>query len=180
MLSNSLIPLFFRIFATTLLVLIAAGCSSSLPETAQLVTHSKQAIHLDDTLQPGPELSPEDVVKIQVEALQNNDSDDTGIEIAFRFASPANRQATGPLHRFTYLVKNPTYRPMLNHKLAEYSPIEISGDTARQRVTITGSDGSANVYLFDLSRQDTPACSGCWLTDGVSFVPTRQGNLNHI
>ena len=179
MFSNPFSSQLFRIFATALLSLFVAGCSSSLTETSQLITSSQPAAPAD-TLQPSPELSPEDVVKIQVEALQNNDGDDNGIEVAFRFASPANRQVTGPLNRFTYLVKNPTYRPMLNHKQAEYSPIEITDDTARQRVTITGSDGSASVYLFELSRQNTPTCSGCWLTDGVSFVPTRQGNLNHI
>ena len=180
MLSNPFNPQFFRIFATALVILIVAGCSSSLAETSQLITSGSQSASPAETLQPSPDLLPQDVVRIQVEALQNNDGDDKGIEIAFRFASPTNRQATGPLNRFTYLVKNPTYRPMLNHKLAEYSPIEISGNTATQRVTITGSDGSASVYLFELSRQDTPTCSGCWLTDGVSFVPTRQGNLTNI
>ena len=48
---------------------------------------------------PSPEWTPAEVIRMQVEALQNNDtpSPDTGIATAFRFASPGNRAATGPL-----------------------------------------------------------------------------------
>ena len=131
-------------------------------------------------LQPDPDLSPDDVVRIQVEALQNNDAADPGIEITFRFAPPANKQATGPLFRFAQLVKNPVYSPMLNHKLAEYGPMQRDGDTATQRVTIVEQDGSATVYLFSLSRQSEPPCLGCWLTDRVTVVPTRAQDLKGI
>ena len=41
---------------------------------------------------PTPELSPEEVVQIQMDAFRNNDVEDRGIEIAFRFASPANNK----------------------------------------------------------------------------------------
>ncbi|MCB0196910.1 MAG: DUF4864 domain-containing protein [Anaerolineae bacterium] len=151
------------------------GCSSLKDVSSAVIDSGAET--LTDALQPNPDLTPEDVVRIQVEALQSNDSEDTGIEIAFRFASPDNRQITGPLHRFVNLVKNPAYRPMLNHKEAEYDAIEISDDTAQQRVTIIGADGSANVYLFELSKHDTPSCDGCWMTDSVSFVPTRRQNM---
>ena len=134
----------------------------------------------DLELKPDPELSPEEVVRIQIEALQNNDEADSGIQITFRFASPANKQATGPLFRFAELVKNPIYSPMLNHKLAEYGPLEKDGDTAIQRVTIVEHDGSATVYLFSLSRQSEPPCQGCWLTDSVTVVPTRSQDLKGI
>jgi hypothetical protein len=117
------------------------------------------------------------VIKIQVEALQNNDDQDTGIEITFRFASPANKQITGPLGRLKRLIKNPLYSPLLNHKSVEYSPLEISGDTATQRVTIIEANGKATLYLFKLSKQTGPPCAGCWMTDGVMQVPTSKQNL---
>ena len=49
-------------------------------------------------LVPRPELSPQQVVQYQVDALQQNDDpkSDAGIERAFRFASPSNKQVTGP------------------------------------------------------------------------------------
>lgn len=150
------------------------GCSLNLtaPENAE---EEPEALH--EELQPNPNLSPEEVVKIQVEALKHNDEEDRGIEITFRFASPANRQATGPLPRFIRMVKNPAYKPMLNHKLAEYDPIEISGNTATQRVTIIDSNGNATVYLFTLSKQVDAACEGCWMTDSVTVVPVKEQQL---
>jgi hypothetical protein len=131
-------------------------------------------------LQPGPDLGPEDVVRIQVEALKRNDEEDNGIEITFRFASPSNKQATGPLFRFAELVRKPAYRPLLNHKLAEYGPINIDGDTAEQRVTIIEENGEATVFLFALSRQTEGPCKDCWMTDSVTVVPTRSQNLQGI
>jgi hypothetical protein len=161
-------------------ILALAGCAPVLAPPAP-VEEPVEAKSLDhDKIRPNPDLSPEEVVKIQVEALRNNDELDKGIEITFRFASPANKEMTGPLNRFVRLVKNPSYRPMLNHRTAEYAPIKISGDTATQRVTITGADGKASVYVFELSKQDLPDCQGCWMTDSVILVPTRQQELKEI
>jgi hypothetical protein len=171
----------FSPWMAILLVLILAGCTSTLipqPAPPEIPAESKIMDH--DKIRPNPDLSPEEVVKIQVEALQNNDELDKGIEITFRFASPANKQATGPLNRFVRLVKNPSYRPMLNHRAAVYGPMKITGDTATQRVTITGADGSASVYIFELSKQDLPDCQGCWMTDTVVLAPTRQQELKEI
>ena len=47
---------------------------------------------------PEPELTPNDVVRIQLLAMQQNDDNDFGIEVTFRFASPANKKQTGPLN----------------------------------------------------------------------------------
>src|SRR4051812_33213541 len=69
---------------------------------------------------PSPDLAPQDVVKTVMDALRNNDEKDTGIRITFSFASPGNREFTGPIDRFIAMVKDPAYAPMLNHKSAEY------------------------------------------------------------
>jgi hypothetical protein len=129
-----------------------------------------------EMLQPDPKFSPEQVIKIVLEALQHNDqpAPDSGIAIAFRFASPGNRAATGPLNRFIQLVKNPSYRPMLNHKSAERGPIRISDDVARQRVTLTTASDEKVVYLFTLSKQTDDQYKNCWMTDGVERVLNDQ------
>ena len=79
-----------------------------------------EALQTQDTgsLQPDPKYTPADVVRIQLQALRANDtpSKNAGIEVAFRFASPANKSTTGPLARFIDLVSSPPYRPMLNHR----------------------------------------------------------------
>ena len=171
--------------AATLYLLMILSFSSCSATTLQLSAPGGQAESAEDVplhpeLQPNAQLSPDEVVKIQVEALQNNDENDNGIEITFRFASPANKQVTGPLFRFKELVKNPDYRAMLNHKIAEYGPLEIDGDTASQRVTVIKTNGEATVFLFSLSRQNTAACPDCWMTDGVTIVPTRKQRLQGI
>ena len=154
--------------------LLLSGCALDI---AQTTTPPEQAAALSEELQPGPNLSPGDVIKIQVEALQYNNSQDAGIAVTFRFASAANKHVTGPLNRFKRLLKSPDYKPMLNHKTAEYGPLEISDNTATQRVTIIDPNGKASIYLFELSKQTSGPCQNCWMTDSVIAVPTRKQKL---
>lgn len=123
--------------------------------------------------EPSPDLSPADVVRAQVQALQHNDDPrpDAGIEAAFRFASPGNRAATGPLPRFARMVRGPVYGDMLGFASAEYGEVAVEGDRAAQRVTLVQDDGRRVTYVFTLSRQVGGAYDGCWMTDGVARRP---------
>jgi hypothetical protein len=125
------------------------------------------------TTRPHPELSPEDVVQTVMSALQKNDTPqpDAGIATTFAFASPANRQITGPLPRFIGLVHNPIYEPMLNWQEAEYDRVRIDGGHAQLLVRLIDAHGEPAIYLFDLSRQSGGDCDGCWMTDGVMRIP---------
>lgn len=130
-----------------------------------------------DSLQPSPDLSPAEVVRIQVEALGHNDVpyENAGIEIAFRFASPANKIATGPLDRFIQLVGNPIYRPMLDHREAQYGEIEVKENQALQPVILTAKNGERVGYLFVLSKQEGGPYDACWMTDSVvRFEPQYE------
>ena len=122
--------------------------------------------------EPSPEIAPEDVVKIQLAALQNNDltPDNAGIRTAFRFASPDNKAATGPVERFIVLVKNPLYRAMIGFERAELGIMRFAGEIAQQRVTLHHRGGETAAFVFTLSRQRGGVCDGCWLTDGVLRV----------
>ncbi|MEM8556868.1 MAG: DUF4864 domain-containing protein [Bacteroidota bacterium] len=135
----------------------------------------------DEEPQPSPDLTPEEVIRLQVEALQQNDTPypDAGIEAAFRFASPANKQATGPLRRFAEMVKGPVYGAMLGFERAEYGPIQVQGDRAVQRVTLVQPDGRRVSYVFGLTRQTEGAYDGCWMTDAVmrDTQPARENGL---
>ena len=127
--------------------------------------------------EPSPDLAPEEVVRIQVEALRQNDEphDDAGIEAAFRFASPGNRRATGPLPRFTQMIKR-GYADMLGFERAEYGPMRVSGDQARQWVSLVQPDGTRTAYVFGLSLQRGGEHDGCWMTDAVVPAPESQGD----
>ena len=116
---------------------------------------------------PEPELKPNDVVKLQLLAMQQNDDSDFGIEVTFRFASPSNKIQTGPLKRFIRLVRNPSYRPLLNHINATFLEINIEEDFAVQDVIITTSNGERIGYRFRLSIQKGTLYPGCWMTDSV-------------
>ena len=126
---------------------------------------------LSESLAPNPGLSPGDVIRIQLEALRNNDRQDRGIAVAFRFASPANRVNTGPLPRFIAMIERGPYALMLEFRHAEFGPVETVADQARQRVTLTGARASAT-YWFFLSRQSEDPYVDCWMTDAVYIEPS--------
>ena len=116
---------------------------------------------------PQPTLQPNDVVRIQLIAMQKNDILDHGIEITFRFASPFNKIKTGPLKNFTRLVKNSSYRHLLNHHSANFQDLKIRGKKAVQDVVITTSTGERFGYRFRLSLQKSFEFLNCWMTDSV-------------
>ena len=64
-----------------------------------------------DLIKPNKEISPKQVVEIQLNGLMNNDKDftDHGIEQTWNFAHPANKQVTGPLPRIKKKQKRKTY-----------------------------------------------------------------------
>jgi hypothetical protein len=124
---------------------------------------------------PSPDWSPEDVVRLQVDALGRNDMphDDAGIEAAFRFASPANKRATGPLERFRLLFETEAYGPMLDHDGARYSAVQQTATQARMGVMLSTESGSVG-YVFRLSKQTQTPYQDCWMTDGVRRVPVSS------
>ena len=116
---------------------------------------------------PEPELKPNDVVRLQLLAMQQNDDSDFGIEVTFRFASPSNKIQTGPLKRFISLVRNPSYLPLLNHTKATFLELTVEENFAVQDVIITTSKGKRIGYRFRLSIQKGTLYPGCWMTDSV-------------
>lgn len=124
---------------------------------------------IEDLPTPDPSYDPADVIRIQLDGLATNDDpfENAGIGVAYNFASPANRQNTGPFDRFVRMVKGPQYAPMVDHVDATTGPLERDSGTAERRVTITGPDGRTVTYVFELSNQRTGEFDGCWLTDRV-------------
>jgi Domain of unknown function (DUF4864) len=149
-----------KIVAVSLL-LLAWGSVSGLAQVADLT--------------PRPELSAEQVVQYQAEALQHNDEPktDAGIERAFRFASPSNKQMTGPLEKFIQIVKSPIYSPMLNSVSSSIVGSDVKDGQARFAVHFVAADGRQVTYIFVLSKQNEGEFNNCWMTDGVA--PLEQG-----
>ncbi|WPP49515.1 DUF4864 domain-containing protein [Catalinimonas niigatensis] len=124
---------------------------------------------MNEEMIPLPSTSPQEVVDMQLKAMQQNDQPykNHGIEVAFRFASPSNKESTGPLNKFIGLVSNETYQPLLNFRQYGLDDIIIKGDKALQKVTLIDADDQPAVFYFQLSRQQEEPYINCWMTDGV-------------
>jgi len=137
-----------------------------------LIAQPTMLTESDSIPAPSPELSPREVVQLQVEALGTNDEPfaEAGIAAAFNFASPANKRATGPLARFRTLFDTAAYGPMIDHAGATYSQVQVEGSTAQMGVILSTEDGGQVGYLFRLSKQTAPPHEACWMTDAVMRV----------
>ena len=128
-----------------------------------------------DLPRPAVELQPGDVVRIVVDALAHNDEPyaDAGIETTFHFASPANRFSTGPLDRFTRMVKSPPFGVMIDHVASEFSEVVFDGNKAYQMVRLTAANGLVTVFAFQLGKQLDGEYKNMWMTDAV--WPVAEG-----
>ncbi len=120
---------------------------------------------------PRPEASfqPEDVVKIVIKALADNDNPypDAGIETTFNFASPANKINTGPFERFASMVKGPIFGVMLNHKKSEFSEVVQVEGRAYQMVRLLTRDNQEVHFAFRLGLQPEGEFKVMWMTEAV-------------
>jgi hypothetical protein len=118
--------------------------------------------------QPSPTLTPQQVVQVQLKALQHVDSpvQDAGFATVYRFTSPENREQTGPLPQFSRMIRA-GFGELLNHRKAELSPLLQQGEQVLVPVAVTSINGQRFHYVFVLRRQVEGNYKGCWMTDGV-------------
>ena len=147
------------IASLVVLLLITSTSSASL----------QNELSATDLPTPSTDYSPDDVVKIVINALANNNEpfDNAGIVITFSFASPGNKSQTGPIDRFIRMVKADPYGDMVDHSSSRFSEVAMDGNDAYQYVQLTTYDGSQVVYGFRLSKQQDGEFAGMWMTDAV-------------
>jgi hypothetical protein len=98
----------------------------------------------------------------------------TGIDIAYAFTAPANRAVIGSVERFTDVVQDGAYRPLVGHRRAVRSAMKIDGDHATQRVVVTTADGVQVAFTFTLARQTDGEFKDCWMTERVTREPPSR------
>jgi hypothetical protein len=131
---------------------------------------------------PDPGLTPGEVIRTVVDALQNRNSPapNSGIFTVYHFASPANRALTGPYGNFLRLVKIPPFGPLFSGHADRYGPLAVTGNQAQQKVRFRVEGGGAVWFLFEVSRQTSEQthgrCAGCWMVDGVAPLPHEQSD----
>lgn len=123
-----------------------------------------------EILEPDPAFSPKKVVSIQLKALKRNDTPepDFGIRQTWAFAHPANRRMTGPLERFTRMIRSPRYKMLLNHRAHEIEALERKSGVAVFAVTVTDKTGEVFGYRWEVRKIDDGENAGAWATTAVS------------
>ena len=127
---------------------------------------------------PHPRLQPKNVIKIQLQSLQQNDkpSPDAGILQTWEFAHPNNKKNTGPLDRFKPMIKGKSYAMLLNH--IDHKVVEIKSDDLAALFEVTVLDKDKVYHKFNWTVEKYTAegpLNGCWLTTMVS-APTPLGS----
>jgi hypothetical protein len=122
---------------------------------------------------PNADLDPAQTVDAMLAAMKKNS--DAGIKELFGFSSPRNAQVTGPLSRFTQMMRE-NFGDLLGHRAARQYPAFVDGPHAKIAVEVQGSDGSVHHYGFLLMRQDGAPCDGCWMADAVVNLDQTPGD----
>ena len=120
-------------------------------------------------LEPGPDWEPREVVEIQLRALQRNNEPrpNAGIEQVWAFAHPRNRVITGPLSRFTRMLRGPGYSVLVNHSYHEIREIRRSGESAAYAVRLLARDGGFFRFNWQLRIAELEA-GPSWMTTRVT------------
>lgn len=122
---------------------------------------------------PHTERTPEDVLKIVLEALQDNDRphEDAGLRTAFNFASPRFRtRVGGSLEEFVQELTDPINEPLVDHDDSKRGRLEVDDGEGSERVIVVGEGGETNTYEFYLDRVEGGKYDGCWMIDAVDLV----------
>ncbi len=125
---------------------------------------------------PDPSIAPEEVVAIQMKALQFNDNPtpDFGIEQTWNFAHPRNRAMTGPLPRFAGMLKGPAYGKMLNHASHKIVPVPGDGNRVTFDVFMETDRGQVLYFNWAVELVTGGEYDNCWMTVAVS-MPRSAG-----
>ena len=126
---------------------------------------------LAELLKPSSEINPEDVVKVQLSSLMNNNEPylNAGIEQTWEFAHPSNRAFTGPIQRFTKMMYAPSYAVMLNHKKHDILEVKIEKNISYFFIELTSNDGKIFGFKWTLEKvMEEGVFKDCWMTTSVS------------
>ena len=126
---------------------------------------------LAELQKPTPDIVPEEVVKIQLTSLMNNNQPyaNAGIDQTWEFAHPNNQKNTGPLNRFIKMLKGDSYKMLLNHKEHKITEVQLTDLIASYEVTILDENKSYHKFNWQVEKYTKDGTlKDCWLTTMVS------------
>ena len=124
-----------------------------------------------DLENPNNLILPDEVIKIQLEGLMNNDKGfkDRGIEQTWNFAHPDNKKNTGPLPKFKMMIKGNSYNMLLDHLSHSIKELGSSDKWARFEVIILDKDKIYHKFNWQVEKYTNEGpLKDCWLTTMVS------------
>ena len=136
-----------------------------------LVFFSNFSFTKAELLIPDNSILPSDVIKIQLNALMNNDKEfvDSGIEQTWNFAHPNNKKNTGPLPNFKMMIKGNSYQMLINHLSHTITKLGSSDNWAQFEVVILDKDKIYHKFNWQVEKFSMEGpLQGCWLTTVVS------------
>ena len=131
-----------------------------------------------DIIKPAKNLTAYDVIKIQLNALKENNkpNKNSGIKQTWMFAHPENKKITGPYERFQKMLLGNQYNILLNHESHKIKLIMNSKNKYIYSVELISSDKKMYFYDWHLEKSTIKNCNNCWFTTSVS--PTsNKGNI---
>eukprot|EP00803_Ostreobium_quekettii_P002544 evm.model.scf_2338.3 EVM.evm.TU.scf_2338.3 scf_2338:19969-23204(+) len=121
---------------------------------------------------PSSSWAPELVVMAQLEGLKYENA-----ERVFAFASTANQAATGPVERFSQMLRAPPYAPLLGHSQSEILNAVLMGPAKKFFMLVAvhtqeaGTPGlQRHLYLWITVRESSAGFENCWRTESVQPV----------
>ena len=119
---------------------------------------------------PHPSIAPKNVIKIQLQSLQRNNDPkpNAGIIQTWAFAHPSNRLVTGPIERFTLMMKSQSYKHILDHRNHKIERVFKTLWHSQFAVTITTKDNTKMTFKWELEKVKKGVYLGSWMTTSVS------------
>ena len=120
---------------------------------------------------PNNLIMPDEVIKIQLVGLMNNDKNfkDSGIEQTWNFAHPENKKNTGPLPNFKQMIKGRSYQMLINHISHTITEVSRSDKWAQFEVIILDQEKIYHKFNWQVEKYVIEGpLKDCWLTTMVS------------
>ena len=124
-----------------------------------------------DLQAPNNLIMPNEVIKIQLVGLMNNDKNfkDSGIEQTWNFAHPENKKYTGPLPHFKMMIKGKSYQMLLNHLSHTITEVGRGDKWAQFEVIILDKEKIYHKFNWQVEKYtEEGPLKDCWLTTMVS------------
>ena len=128
-------------------------------------------ISIADLIKPNSTLKPLDVLEIQLNSLKNNNNPykDAGIEQAWEFAHPSNKELTGPLTKFKKMIYSESYKILISHENNKTIALKETNNKFIFKVYVLSKDKKKYYYIWQIEKVEKEGkFKDCWMTTAVS------------